>query len=195
MTMGASCPWNLYILAHTPPHFALAGLSMGGIIAMEVLRQAPQRIERLALLDTNPLAESTAVKQRREPQIARVRAGELQAVMQNEMLPHYLADELNNRAILDLCMQMAVGLGADVFIRQSRALQRRPDQQDTLRAVKVPSLILCGAKDGLCPVERHILMRDLIRGARLEVIDNAGHLPTLERPEQTTAALNQWIET
>lgn len=183
------------ILANAPPRFALAGLSMGGIVAMEVIRQAPQRVERLALLDTNPLAEMEPVRQRREPQIEKVRAGGLRAVMQDEMIPNYLAKGGGNQPILDLCLDMAIGLGPDVFIRQSRALQNRTDQQDTLRAVMVPSLVLCGAVDALCPLERHILMRDLIEGARLEVIERAGHLPTLENPEQTTAALGRWLET
>lgn len=182
------------ILADAPPRFALAGLSMGGIVAMEVMRQAPARVERLALLDTNPLAELELVRQRREPQIERVRAGGLDTIMRDELMPNYLADARGKDAILDLCLEMAVGLGPDVFIRQSRALQNRPDQQETLRAVTVPSLILCGVSDALCPVERHILMRDLIGGARLEVIEDAGHLPTLENPEQTTAALTRWLE-
>lgn len=183
------------ILVNAPARFALAGLSMGGIVAMEVIRQAPERVERLALLDTNPLAELEQVRHRREPQIERVRAGGLRAVMQHEMVPNYLAKRHGAQPLLDLCLDMAIGLGPDVFIRQSRALQNRPDQQDTLRAVTVPSLVLCGADDVLCPFDRHILMRDLIDGARLEVIERAGHIPTLENPEQTTAALARWLET
>ena len=183
------------ILVNAPARFALAGLSMGGIVAMEVIRQAPERVQRLALLDTNPLAELEAVRQRREPQIEKVRAGGLRAVMKDEMVPNYLAKADGAQPILDLCLDMAIGLGPDVFIRQSRALQNRADQQDTLRAVTVPSLVLCGAVDALCPLERHVLMRDLIEGARLEVIERAGHLTTLENPEQTTAALRRWLET
>ncbi|QPC95525.1 alpha/beta fold hydrolase [Mesorhizobium sp. INR15] len=182
------------ILAHSPPRFALVGLSMGGIVAMEIIRQAPGRVERLALLDTNPLPELEAVRQRREPQIEKVRAGGLHVVMRDEMIPNYLTNGHEKQAIADLCMDMAVGLGSDVFIRQSRALQTRAGQEDVLRTVTVPSLILCGEEDALCPVERHIFMRDLIAGARLEVIEHAGHLPTLEKPEQTTAALSRWLE-
>jgi pimeloyl-ACP methyl ester carboxylesterase len=183
------------ILANAPPRFALAGLSMGGIVAMEVIRLAPERVERLALLDTNPFAELELVRQRREPQIEKVRAGGLRAVMQNELIPNYLAEGHGTQQIVELCLDMAVGLGPDVFIRQSRALQKRSDQQATLRAVTVPCLVLCGASDTLCPLERHILMRDLIEGARLEIIEHAGHLPTLENPQQTTAALHRWLET
>ena len=182
------------VLAHAPPRFALAGLSMGGIVAMEVLRQAPDRVERIALLDTNPLAETESVKTRRGPQIEAARAGRLAEIMRDEMKPNYLADGLNRSAVLDLCMEMALGLGPEVFERQSRALMTRPDQTDTLRGAQAPALALCGRHDALCPVSRHELIAGLIPGAMLEVIENAGHLPTLEQPEQTNAALRRWLE-
>ena len=181
------------VLDIAPPTFALAGLSMGGIVAMEVFRQAPQRVSRLALLDTNPKAETDKIAQLREPQIAKVRAGQLRAVMRDEMKPNYLTDGPNMGKILDLCMAMAETLGPDVFVRQSRALQTRPDQQETLRAVKVPTLILCGEDDSLCPLHRHELMHTLIPHATLTVIKNAGHLPTLEQPDPTNEALEQWL--
>ncbi|MGI9370305.1 MAG: alpha/beta fold hydrolase, partial [Ruegeria sp.] len=95
------------ILKNAPPDFALAGLSMGGIVAMEVLRRAPERVTHLALLDTNPLAERPEVKARRAPQMAAVRDGKLRSVMRDEMKPHYLADGPYRGAILDLCMAMA----------------------------------------------------------------------------------------
>ncbi len=181
------------ILSTAPPTFALAGLSMGGIVAMEVFRQAPARITRLALLDTNPKAENDAVAQFREPQIAKVLAGQLRSVMRDEMKPNYLTDGPNMGQILDLCMAMADTLGPDVFVRQSRALQTRPDQQDTLRGVKVPTLILCGEEDSLCPPHRHELMHGLIPHSTLRVIQNAGHLPTLEQPDPTNEALAKWL--
>ncbi len=181
------------ILDTAPPTFALAGLSMGGIIAMEVIRQAPERITRLALLDTNPKAEAPAIAQYREPQIEKVRAGNLRSVMRDEMKPNYLTDGPRMGQILDLCMAMAATLGADVFINQSRALQSRPDQQETLRGVKVPTLILCGEDDTLCPIHRHELMHDLISGATLKIIKGAGHLPTLEQPDATNEALAKWL--
>jgi pimeloyl-ACP methyl ester carboxylesterase len=99
------------ILQWAPPHFAIAGLSMGGIVAMEVLRQAPDRVDRIALLDTNPKAELDEVKAAREPQIMQVEAGELQAVMRDEMKPRYLVDGPRKKTILDLCMEMAMDLG------------------------------------------------------------------------------------
>ena len=181
------------VLAHAPPRFALAGLSMGGIVAMEMMRQAPDRITRLALLDTNPLPEPPERAAAREPQIERVEAGQLRIVMRDEMKPHYLADGPLRRGVLDLCMAMADTLGPAAFVVQSRALASRPDQTETLRTVRVPTLVLCGAEDRLCPPERHELMRDLVSGAHLSVIDGAGHLPVLERPDETNAQLSAWL--
>ncbi len=182
------------VLHGAPPRFALAGLSMGGIVAMEVVRQAPGRVDRLALLDTNPLAESPTVQARRTPQIARVLAGNLAAVIRDEMKPLYLADTPHRAEILDLCMDMALSLGPGVFADQSRALATRPDQTASLAAYPGPALVLMGEQDRLCPRSRHDLMHALMPQSRLVVIDGAGHLPTLEKPLETTAALRRWLE-
>ena len=183
-----------HVLANAPERFALAGLSMGGIVAMEVIKQAPDRVGKLALLDTNPCAEVDTVRARRQPQIDKANAGRLFEVMRDEMKPNYLADGPKRQEVLDLCMEMAMDLGPAVFIRQSVTLRDRPDYQDSLRAVQVPTLILCGRADKLCPVARHTLMQSLIPGTTLTIIENAGHLPTLETPAQTTAALRRWLE-
>jgi pimeloyl-ACP methyl ester carboxylesterase len=181
------------ILRNAPPRFALAGLSMGGIVAMEIVRQAPDRVTRLALLDTNPKAETPEASAKREPQKQAARDGRLRAVMVDEMKPNYLVDDPNKPVILQLCMDMADDLGPDVFIAQAEALASRPDQQDTLRSVTVPTLVLCGRDDIPCPLDRHELMYDLVPNAHLAIIDGAGHLPTLEQPERTNKALRQWM--
>ena len=182
------------VLANAPKRFALAGLSMGGIVAMEVLRQEPNRVDRIALMDTNPLAEDDQIKALRLPQMVKVRAGALGTVMRDEMKPHYLSETSQRQSILELCMEMALSLGPHVFLDQSRALMDRPDQTDILRVLDVPSLILCGRDDALCPVSRHELMAALIPNAHLEIIEGAGHLPTLEKPNLTNAALARWLE-
>lgn len=182
------------ILASAPPTFALAGLSMGGITAMEMIRQAPQRISRLALMDTNPLAETKERAMERDGQIRRVRNGKLRSVMRDEMKPNYLSDGPNTGRILDLCMAMSDTLGVNVFVEQSRALQTRADQTQTLRSIEVPTLVLCGEDDTLCPVTHHQLMHQHIPGSRLCVISAAGHMPVLEQPTQTNAELQCWLD-
>ena len=183
-----------FLLAQLPDCFALAGLAMGGILAMEMMRQSPNRISRLALMDTNPFAEANDRQAIRDQQIEKVQNGALRNVMRDDMKPHYLAVSPNRQQVLDLCMTMALDLGADVFIDQSRALASRPDQTETLKQITVPCLILHGAEDQLCPPSRHIAMHDLIPNAKLVTINGAGHLPCLEQPEQTTAALQRWLE-
>jgi len=181
------------LLDMLPRRFALAGLSMGGIVAMEILRRAPDRVARIALMDTNPLAETPPIAAAREPQIVKARSGKMLEVMREEMKPTYLAPGPYRKEVLDLVMDMAHALGPEVFIRQSRALQRRKDQQATLRKCRVPALVLCGAHDALCPVKRHEFMAELIPNATLRVMEQSGHLPTLEQPDETTFALREWM--
>ncbi|MGP9818972.1 alpha/beta fold hydrolase [Salinarimonas sp. NSM] len=182
------------VLALAPPRFALAGLSMGGIVAMAILAAAPERVERLALLDTNPRAELDAVRAARAGQIARAQAGDLAGVMRDEMKPNYLAQGPGREAVLDLCMDMALALGPDVFARQSLALRDRPDRCATLSAYGGPALVLMGEEDRLCPRDRHEQMHALLVGSHFVIVPGAGHLPTLEKPLETTAALGRWLE-
>ena len=182
------------VLNNAPPVFALAGLSMGGIVAMEIVSQAPERVERLALLDTNPLAELPDVLKRRGPQIDAIKNGQLKEIIRDEMKPNYLFDGVRKTEILKLCMDMALNIGPDAFIRQSIALRDRVDQKNTLGSYKRPALVLCGRHDVLCPLERHELMHTLLENSKLEIIEDAGHLPTLEQPRITTMALASWLE-
>jgi pimeloyl-ACP methyl ester carboxylesterase len=182
------------VLDAAPPKFALAGLSMGGIVAMEVMRQGGNRVTHLALMDTNPFAEIDSVKHNRNRLIKRVADGHLVAVMRDEMKPNYLVTGPHKPAILDLCLEMALDLGPDAFTRQALALRDRPDYTAILEAVNCPVLVLCGAEDRLCPPERHHAMAAMIAHAHLKIIDQAGHLPTLEQPEIVNAALGQLLE-
>ena len=181
------------VLKKAPKSFSLLGHSMGGIVAMEIYSQEPKRIEKLILMDTNPKAELDEVKLKREPQIREVNKGKLLEVMRDEMKPNYLAESENKRSVLDVCMDMALTLGPDVFINQSRALQSRLDQQNTIQSIKIPVLIMCGSEDKLCPVERHEMMHNMISDSDLIIINNAGHMPTLEQPRETTEVLKEWL--
>jgi pimeloyl-ACP methyl ester carboxylesterase len=181
------------VLRLAPPRFALGGLSMGGIVAMEMAALAPERVAGLCLMDTNPRAERPEIAARRGPQMEAVRAGRLRAIMRDEMKPNYLAQTPLRASILELCMEMALDLGPEVFLRQSRALMTRPDRREALRCMGGPSLVLCGKADALCPVERHKEMHALLPAARLVVIEAAAHLPVLEAPNEARAALRDWL--
>jgi pimeloyl-ACP methyl ester carboxylesterase len=181
------------VLKKAPKKFSLLGHSMGGIVAMEIYSQEPNRIEKLILMDTNPKAELDEVKLKREPQIREVNNGKLLEVMRDEMKPNYLAESENKTSVLSVCMDMALNLGPDVFINQSRALQSRLDQQNTIQSIKIPVLIMCGSEDKLCPVERHEMMHNMISDSDLKIINNAGHMPTLEQPRETTEVIKEWL--
>jgi pimeloyl-ACP methyl ester carboxylesterase len=182
------------VLDAAPRRFALVGHGMGGMVAMEVLRRAPERVTRIALMDTSPQPEPPSVAGQREPRIIAVQTGKMADAMKAEVPPECLAPGTGRREIQALLTDMAETLGRDVFIAQSRALQRRPDQQKTLSATKVPALVLCGEHDTLYPVARHAFMADLIPVAELRVVSGAGHLPTVEQPEETTEILRTWLE-
>ena len=114
--------------------------------------------------------------------------------MRDEMKPNYLSKGPRREAVLKTCMDMALDLGPEVFIRQSHALMDRVDQTKTLENINVPTLIMCGRDDTLCPISRHELMHRLVPNSTLDIIENAGHLPTLEQPEKTNESLNKWLK-
>jgi pimeloyl-ACP methyl ester carboxylesterase len=182
------------ILQVAPPIFSLAGLSMGGIVAMEILRQAPERVDRLALLDTNPLPETASMKAKRATQMDAVKVGSLERVIREEMKPNYLIGGPDKQKISELCMKMANDKGAQAFVNQSLALRDRRDQREILSNFSGRSLVLCGEFDILCSPERHKLMSELLVNSRLEIIEDAGHLPTLEQPDPVNAAIMRWLE-
>ena len=182
------------ILNSTPARFDVCGLSMGGIVAMEMIRQQPKRIRRLCLMDTNALAELPAVQARRQPQIDKVKQGKLAEVMREEIKPNYLYHGTNKQITLDLCMRMAEDLGEAVFERQSIALKNRPDQLNTLRNFPGKTLILHGEDDQLCPAERHQLIHQVMPNSHYLIIPQAGHLPTLENPQAVNTQLRYWLQ-
>ena len=182
------------LLDTLPRKFALAGHSLGGIVAMELLRRAPDRITRIALMATNALAVTPQSASDYEPLIMKARSGRLADVVPDLMPPEALAPGPYRAEVMALLLDMAENIGADAIIRQVRSMQRRRDQQAVLRRCKVPALVLCGEHDGLTPVKRHSFMADLIPYADLKVIEGAGHLPTLEQPGETTQALLEWLK-
>tara|TARA_R110002073_G_scaffold195324_1_gene354390 strand:- start:192 stop:995 length:804 start_codon:yes stop_codon:yes gene_type:complete len=182
------------ILSWLPNKFALAGMGMGGMVAMEILRRAPDRVTRVAFISTNAQADSPEVSALREPLIVAAKTGRFDDAVRGELKPSWLAPGPYRADVMSLVSDMARALGPDAYVRQSRAMQRRKDQQDILRRIKQPALVMCGAHDGLNTVRRHEFIAELIPYARLEIIDDAGHLPTLENPGAVTRALRAWLK-
>jgi len=184
------------ILSNSPELFIAVGLSMGGIVAFELMRQQPSQIAALILSDTNPAPESPERAEARRGQQAKVRAGNLADVVRDELKPAYLAPaNRGRRDILDLTFEMALELGPGVFLQQSEALITRPDSRPTLQEIACPSLVLCGAEDPVCPPDWHRDMADAIPRAELQLIEGAGHLPPLEQPQRFSAAVLNWLNT
>ncbi len=182
------------VLEQAPAHFALVGHSMGGIVAQEVLRQAPARVTRVALISTTPLAETPAQSAAREPLIARARAGLYDVVLDEALPESLLAPGAARAGLLADLREMARALGAEAFVNHARALQRRRDYQGVLANLGLPALILCGALDPLTPPKRSEFMAGMIAGARLQIIDNAAHFPMLEAPDQVSALLRDFLD-
>ncbi len=172
------------VLSTAPESFAMAGLSMGGILAFEIIRQAPERVTHLALLDTNPHAEDASRQATRMQQIEIALTGGLRELAIEALKPLYLAEShRHDNALLATILDMALDLGPEVFRRQSLALRDRVDSVATLSCIDCPTLVMCGDEDTLCPLDYHELMAAQISGARLLVIEDCGHLSSLEQPD------------
>jgi pimeloyl-ACP methyl ester carboxylesterase len=180
------------VLQDAPDQFAMVGLSMGGILAFEIWRQAADRVTHLALLDTNPHAESPERQTVRLQQIVDAASGRLRELATESLKPLYLAKvHREDENLLGAILDMAMDLGPDVFRTQSLALRGRIDSVPTLPSITCPTIVMCGDEDILCPVAYHELMAAKIPNARLRVIENCGHLSSLEQPQAVTSALNE----
>jgi pimeloyl-ACP methyl ester carboxylesterase len=182
------------ILSTAPTRFALVGHSMGGYVALEVMRQAPERVAKLALLDTAARADTAEQTERRRSQIALAAGGKMKAIVDlqfpNLVHPSRRADEALRRA----CDQMAEETGPQAFVRQQNAILGRPDSRPSLAAIRCPTLVLVGEQDAVTPLERSQEMAAAIPGARLVVVPECGHLCALEQPQRLTQELTRWLE-
>jgi pimeloyl-ACP methyl ester carboxylesterase len=180
-------------LAAAPPEFALAGLSMGGYVAQEIMRQAPERVLRLALLDTSARADTPEQTARRRGLIELSEKGEFKGVTPRllPLLVHPARTE--DAPLTGIILGMAERTGKDGFLRQQRAIMARPDGREDLRRIHCPTLVLCGRQDALTPLTLHEEIVSLIPGAALTVVEDCGHLSTLEKPKSVTAAFRHWL--
>lgn len=177
------------LLAHAPPQFGLVGISMGGYVAFEVLRQAPERVVRLGLLNTSARPDTPEQSAKRREQIAEAEAGRMAGVVESAF-PMLVAPEHREDATLrDVVHEMAVETGPEAFVRQQRAIMARPDSRPGLAAIRCPTLVLTGEQDQLIPPHLSEEMAGTIPGARLVRVAGCGHLSTLERPVEVARAL------
>lgn len=181
------------LLAAAPARFALAGLSMGGYVALEVMRQAPERVTRLALLDTSARADTPAQTERRHALIAQAEAGDFAGV-KAALWPLFVRPERHADAALKArVVAMMDATGAQAFVRQERAIMGRPDSRVGLAAIEIPALVLVGADDALTPPELSREIGEAIEWASVVVVPACGHLATLEDPETVNRAIAAWL--
>ena len=182
------------ILADAPPRFVLMGLSMGGYAALEIMRQAPERVARLGLIDTQAHPDTPEQSERRRGQMAMANEGHLMEVA-DLLYPLMVAPGRHgDEALKSLWRRMAEDTGAEAFVRQQSAIMGRVDSRPSLGAIKAPTLILVGDQDALTPPDRAEVMALAIAGARLATIPGSGHLSPLEQPNAVSAALTAWLE-
>ena len=179
------------VLAAAPDRFALAGLSMGGYLAFEILRRAPERVERLALLDTSARPDTSEQTETRLQAIAASERYDFAALARTSL--NNLVAGRASPAVREAVVAMSVRVGAETYRRQQRAIMARPDSRPLLPGIAAPTLVLVGEEDKLTPPAVAAEMRDAIPGAALVTVAGSGHLSTLERPDVFNAALLRWL--
>ena len=181
------------ILAAAPPRFALGGISMGGYICLEIMRQAPERVAKLALLDTSARADTAEQTAKRRDAVAAARAGDFLALAVEASKAQLHPAHKDDARLLDINRRMAAAVGLDGYARQIDAIIGRSDSRPGLAAIAVPTLVLVGDTDTLTPPA---LAEELAAGiphARLVVVPHCGHLSTLEQPDAVNRALVEWM--
>lgn len=182
------------ILTHAPPRFALAGLSMGGYIALTIAREAPARVSKLALLDTSARPETPEQSERRKPQIALAQDGRFAEVPALQFPVFVHRNRQHDEALKRRVRVMAEETGAEAFLRQQKAIMTRPDMRPLLASIACPTLVLVGDGDELTPPQLSEEIAADIAGSRLVVVADCGHLSTMEQPEAVNLALTDWME-
>ena len=181
------------ILSEAPPHFALAGHSMGGYIAFEIMRQASERVMKLALINTQARPDTPEASARRSGQVERVQCGAYRAVL-DELFPGFVhPSRRGDEALRGLVHDMGDDIGSEAFIRQQNAIMARPDSRPTLASIKCPTLVLTADQDNTIPNSLSTEMAEGIAGAKLVILPECGHLPQVERPQATADALSEWL--
>ncbi len=182
------------VLDQAPERFAMAGFSMGGCVALEVVARAPERVSRLALLSTSASGLLPPVRRHLRESIAGIEAGGFDAYLA-DAFPLYVAPERrHDRALWGTFAAMGKSLGPAVAVRQMRALLEYPGFGGDLGRIACPTVVICGREDRRTPVAAHEELARLIPGARLRVIERSGHFTPLEEPQAVADALRDWLQ-
>ena len=180
------------VLDAAPEKFALAGFSMGGYVALEILRQAPERITRLALLDTSARADTPKKAEWRRTVIAACDRGEYSSVIE-DMMPILLHAGRQSGSLPAFVRDMAGRVGVEAYVRRQRAIGSRQDSRDLLRNTTVPVRAICGREDGMSTIAEHVEIAELAPKGRFSLIEECGHMTIIERPQAATALLRDWL--
>ena len=181
------------VLAKAPARFALGGFSMGGYVAFEILRRAPGRVERLALIDTQATPDAPEATARRKGFIEQTKLGRFHGV-QPTLLPLIVhRGRLNDPSVVQPILDMARDIGAEGFVREQRAIMTRPDSRPLLVDIGVPTVVIVGRQDQTTPLPRAQEMASDIANAQLVIIEECGHMSPLEKPDAVSAALRRWL--
>lgn len=179
-------------LSNAPNAFALVGLSMGGYVAFEIMRQASERVTRLALLDTNAIPDDPVRSAQRHAAIKSLRYGKFAGVTKR-LLPQLLHESKIATAVGEGVRAMADRVGADTFVHQQTAIFSRTDSRPLLQHIAGPTLVAVGDSDVLTPPADSLLIHEGIPGSQFHVFKECGHLPPLELPDETSSVLRRWL--
>lgn len=182
------------LLAQHAGELVLCGASMGGIVAMEAARQAPQRIRALALLGTNARPETDDMRALREGAIELFAKGQVREVIEPNVALAFHPDQAQNAALTGAYLEFVLRAGADQLIRQNRAIMARPDARTHLPLLRCPTLVMCGDADQLTPPECSHEIAALVPGAELLMVPRCGHMLTMEKPDLVNATLRAWLQ-
>lgn len=181
------------ILADAPPRFALVGFSMGGYIAFEIMRQAKDRVERLALLDTSARPDSPEATQKRRDAIALTEQGKFALAVSTTFPNAVHPDNQGDSGLRALHTRMALAVGPETYIRHQNAIIARPDSRPDLSGIRVPTLVVVGEADAITVPEAAREMAAGIAGAKLVEVPKAGHMALAEQPDVVTQAMLDWL--
>jgi pimeloyl-ACP methyl ester carboxylesterase len=182
------------ILEKAPEKFALAGLSLGGIISLEIMRLAPERVKKLALLDTNPTPPKSEQISGWEKFIDMANNGQFLTITIDHLIPVLIhPDRRKDETLVETIIGMAEKIGKDAYINQLKAVIGRSDQRPILSTIICPTMVIVGSEDRICSIHMSEFITENISNSCLEIVNNSGHLSTLEQPETVSFLLRKWL--